>query len=99
MHPPIQSEWLTHAGRFYLTKKKNKKIKNFTQEKLYQKYEWEIPKVMVNLKNGIFSNFIQEIKKKSITKFTRVDFKLLNREIFQSFIREIFQITTHNSVL
>ena len=63
MHPPIQSEWLTHAGRFYLTKKKNKKIQNFTREKLYQKYEWEIPKVMVNLKNGIFSNFIQEIKK------------------------------------
>ena len=85
MHPPIQSEWLTHAGRFYLTKKKNKKIQNFTREKLYQKYEWEIPKVMVNLKNGIFSNFIQEIKQMSKTEFTRVDFKLLNPRNFPNF--------------
>ena len=85
MHPPIQSEWLTHAGRFYLTKKKNKKIQNFTREKLYQKYEWEIPKVMVNLKNGIFSNFIQEIKQMSKTEFTRVNFKLLNPRNFPNF--------------
>ena len=85
MHPPIQSEWLTHAGRFYLIKKKNKKIQNFTREKLYQKYEWEIPKVMVNLKNGIFSNFTQEIKQMSKTEFTRVDFKLLNPRNFPNF--------------
>ena len=51
-----------------------------------------MPKVMANLKNGISSNFIQEIKKIGKTEFTLVYFKLSSEKV------ENFRILNYDSV-
>ena len=57
------SKWVADS-RGDSPKRKIKKFKNLHERNYIESnYEWGMPKVMANLKNGTFSNYIQEIKK------------------------------------
>ena len=75
------SKWVADS-RGDSPKRKIKKFKILHERNYIESnYEWGMPKVMANLKNGIFSNYIQEIKKKNMKNLY---FAHQNFEIFKN---------------
>ena len=77
------SKWVADS-RGDSPKRKIKKFKILHERNYIESnYEWGMPKVMANLKNGTFSNYIQEIKK----KHEKIIFRTPKFWNFQKFVK------------